>query len=88
MAFARLNRDYDLRVHWARTFFNAAADRAEEAATQTDLPPRDRFRRLAVLFRAIAADAAQNLLSGQGYAFHYARDPKGRLIIAASPIRD
>lgn len=88
MAFTHLDRDYDLRIHWSRTFFNAAADRAEEAATQTDLPPRDRFRRLAALFRAIAKDGAQSLLTGEGYSYHYTRDSKGRLIIAASPIRD
>lgn len=88
MAFTRLDRDHDLRVHWAQTFFAAAAERAEEAAAQTDLPPRDRFRRLAALFRAMAADGAQNLLTGQGYTFHYSRAPKGRLIVTASPSHD
>lgn len=83
-----VGRDYDLRVHWARLFFSAAANFVDEAATAKDLPPRDRFRRLAALFRGIAKDGAQALLDGGSYAYIYERDEQGRLTIAVEVCRD
>lgn len=46
-----IGRNYDLRVHWARLFFAKAADFVDEAAKAKDLPPRGRFRRLAMILR-------------------------------------
>lgn len=84
----RVGHDYDLRVHWARLFFSAAANFVDEAATAKDLPPRDRFRRLAALFRGIAKDGAQALLDGGSYTYIYEQDERGRLAIAVEVCRD
>ena len=83
-----IGRDYDLRVHWARLFFAKAADFVDEAAKAKDLPPRDRFRRLAALFRGIAKDGAQALLDGDSYTYVYDRDERGQLAVAGGVCRD
>ncbi len=76
---------------WVRKCFEYAAQAAREVAgdmTHESLNIRQRVRRLAALFDAVAKEGGDTLFSGGTYRYVYHKDEKGRLVSITSEPRE